>query len=224
MASGTVNSRYYGHPRDRDLVSVIARVRNSGVRANFIWKHIYSRGLHVFSFSLAAVPFPDPFSHVKSVRTLFLFTVPVMASPQIRRVECKEYYSWMRGHHAYKDIFEPVIGTTLTLQREPENAKDPHAVAIVADTGNSKYLEDTHLTAGLINSKGIEKWCSVSMYCRYVGTICYGRYIKGLPFLPTPTPRSKVTGTSKENTEEYTIICCTRFEMIQYWWFRLLLK
>ena len=66
---------------------------------------------------------------------LFLFTVPVMASPQIGRVKSKEYYSWLRGHHAYKDIFEPVIGTTLTLQREPENAKDPHAVAIVEDTG-----------------------------------------------------------------------------------------
>ena len=26
----TVNSRYSGHPRDRDLVSVIATVRNSG--------------------------------------------------------------------------------------------------------------------------------------------------------------------------------------------------
>ena len=58
-----------------------------------------------------------------------------MTSPQIGRVESKEYYSWMWGHHAYKDIFEPVIGTTLTLQREPENAKDPHAVAIVEDTG-----------------------------------------------------------------------------------------
>ncbi|CAH3032696.1 unnamed protein product, partial [Porites lobata] len=54
-----------------------------------------------------------------------------MASPQIGRVESKEYYSRMRGHHAYK----PVTGTTLTLQREPENAKDPHAVAIVEDTG-----------------------------------------------------------------------------------------
>jgi len=31
---------------------------------------------------------------------LFLFTVLVMASPQIGRVESKEYYSWMRGHHA----------------------------------------------------------------------------------------------------------------------------
>ncbi|CAH3185107.1 unnamed protein product [Porites lobata] len=62
-----------------------------------------------------------------------------MASPQIGRVESKEYYSWMRGHHAYKDIFAPVIGTTLTLQltlqRKPENAKDPHAVAIVEDAG-----------------------------------------------------------------------------------------
>ena len=41
----------------------------------------------------------------------------------------------MRGHHAYKDIFKAVIGTTLTLQRKPENAKDPHVVAIVEDTG-----------------------------------------------------------------------------------------
>ena len=28
----TVNSRYCGHSRDRDLVSILARVRNSGVR------------------------------------------------------------------------------------------------------------------------------------------------------------------------------------------------
>lgn len=46
-----------------------------------------------------------------------------MASPQIGIVESKEYYSWMRGYHAYKDILELVIGTTLTLQREAENAK-----------------------------------------------------------------------------------------------------
>ena len=35
----------------------------------------------------------------------------------------------MRGHHAYKDEFQPEINKTLPLQREPENAKDPHAVA-----------------------------------------------------------------------------------------------
>ena len=33
--SFTVSFRYSGHPRDRDLVSVIARVRNSGMRENF---------------------------------------------------------------------------------------------------------------------------------------------------------------------------------------------
>ena len=58
-----------------------------------------------------------------------------MASFQIPCDKCKEYYLWMRGHHAYKDIFEPVIGTTLSLQREPENARYQHAVATVEDSG-----------------------------------------------------------------------------------------
>ena len=39
-------------------------------------------------------------------------------------------------NHAYKDIFKHVIGTTLTLQREPENAKDPSADALVEHTGS----------------------------------------------------------------------------------------
>ena len=29
----------------------------------------------------------------------------------------------MQGHHAYRDIFEPVIGTMLTLQREKKQEK-----------------------------------------------------------------------------------------------------
>ena len=66
----TVNSRYSGHPRDRDLVSKIARVRNSGVRENFYFKPYLQTGSHVCSFSLTPVPFPDPLSQVKSVRTL----------------------------------------------------------------------------------------------------------------------------------------------------------
>ena len=41
----TVNSRYSGHPRDRDLVSVIARVRNSGVRENFYFKPYLQKGV-----------------------------------------------------------------------------------------------------------------------------------------------------------------------------------
>ena len=34
----TVNSRHSGHPRDRNLVSVIARIRNNGMRENFYFK------------------------------------------------------------------------------------------------------------------------------------------------------------------------------------------
>ena len=49
--------------------------------------------------------------------------------------ENKSYYSWFRGHHAYKAEFKPEINTILTLQREPENAKDPHAVAITEQNG-----------------------------------------------------------------------------------------
>ena len=57
-----------------------------------------------------------------------------MASQQ-KCEECKSYYSWFRGHHAYKDEFQPEINTILALQREPENAKDPHAVAITEHEG-----------------------------------------------------------------------------------------
>ena len=70
---GTVNSRYSGHPRDRNLVSIIARVCNSGVRETFNLNHIYRMGSHACSFSLTPVPFSDPLSQVKSVR-LYLQT------------------------------------------------------------------------------------------------------------------------------------------------------
>ena len=62
----TINSRYSGHPPDRDLVSVIA-----GCEKIFILNHIYRRGSNVCSFSSTPVPFPDPLSGVKSIRTLF---------------------------------------------------------------------------------------------------------------------------------------------------------
>ena len=45
LFSNTVNSRYSGHPRDRVLVSVIARVRNSGVRENFNFKPYLQEGV-----------------------------------------------------------------------------------------------------------------------------------------------------------------------------------
>ena len=38
MAHLTVNSRYSGHPRNHDLVFIIARDNNNGVRENFYFK------------------------------------------------------------------------------------------------------------------------------------------------------------------------------------------
>ena len=43
----TVNSRYSGHPRDRHLVSVIARVRYSEVRENSYFKPYLTVGGHM---------------------------------------------------------------------------------------------------------------------------------------------------------------------------------
>ena len=41
----TVNSRYSGDPRDRVLVSAIARIRSSGVRENFYFKPYLQEGV-----------------------------------------------------------------------------------------------------------------------------------------------------------------------------------
>ena len=38
--------------------------------------------------------------------------------------------SYVRGYHAYMDVWSPVIGETLLVKREPSNVKDRHAVAI----------------------------------------------------------------------------------------------
>ena len=39
--------------------------------------------------------------------------------------------SFVRGYHSYMDVREPQIGEILTLEREPHNAVDQHAVSIV---------------------------------------------------------------------------------------------
>ena len=67
----TVNSRYSGHPRDHDLVSVIARVRNSGVRENFYFKPYLQKGVTGVFIFINSSTFSHPLSHAKSVRTLF---------------------------------------------------------------------------------------------------------------------------------------------------------
>ena len=38
--------------------------------------------------------------------------------------------SYVRGYHAYKDVWTPFIGEALVLEREPDNSEDEHAVAV----------------------------------------------------------------------------------------------
>ena len=48
-------------------------------------------------------------------------------------IKCLEVPSFVRGYHAYKDIWEPENGEMLELKRERENCKDINAVAVVKD-------------------------------------------------------------------------------------------
>ena len=43
---------------------------------------------------------------------------------------CLEINSFVRGYHAYMDVWDPVIGEILQLEREPSNLKDQKAVAV----------------------------------------------------------------------------------------------
>ena len=37
--------------------------------------------------------------------------------------------SYIRGYHAYQDVWSPFTGEVLPLKREPDNSEDVHAVA-----------------------------------------------------------------------------------------------
>ena len=53
------------HPRDQDLVSVTARVRNSGVRKKFFENILTVGGLHLFTLSLTTGALPEPLTTCK---------------------------------------------------------------------------------------------------------------------------------------------------------------
>ena len=60
-----------------------------------------------------------------------------MASEPLSRtsgdLHCLEIQYFVRGYHAYMDIWTPVIGKTLLVKREPTNPKDKNAVALYED-------------------------------------------------------------------------------------------
>lgn len=57
-----------------------------------------------------------------------------MASQPPAGFDSVEFNSFIRGYHAYKHIWEPYVGETLLLKREPTNVKDRSAVAVMKET------------------------------------------------------------------------------------------
>ena len=48
-------------------------------------------------------------------------------------MEFTEFNSYIRGYHAYQELWTPVVGENLLLRREPNNSVDPSAVAVLKE-------------------------------------------------------------------------------------------
>ena len=48
-------------------------------------------------------------------------------------LEVVEFCSYIRGYHAYKDLWTPRVGEMLLIKREPTNPKDSSAVAVMKE-------------------------------------------------------------------------------------------
>ena len=48
----------------------------------------------------------------------------VTGSAAVAHLEVLEIHSYIRGYHAYMNVWNPVVGQTLLVKREPTNSKD----------------------------------------------------------------------------------------------------
>ena len=60
-----------------------------------------------------------------------LTTADAMATQSIASCSVFEAKSFIRGYHDYMHLWMPRAGEVLTLQREPQNTVDQHAVAVI---------------------------------------------------------------------------------------------
>ena len=60
---------------------------------------------------------------------------------------CIKVVSFVRGYHAYVDIWQPEIGEKRQLKREPSNIEDINSVAVVQEragnAGNTQRKRDS---------------------------------------------------------------------------------
>ena len=83
-----------------------------------------------------------------------------MASQPGTSFDSVEFNSFIRGYHAYKDIWEPFVGENLLLKREPTNIKDRSAVAVIKETevvGHVPYNISSTLSMFLRRDCGLLK-------------------------------------------------------------------
>ena len=52
----------------------------------------------------------------------------------VRQLRVLEIHSFLRGHHAYMEIWTPVVGEIIVVKIESTNRHDIHAVTIYRDT------------------------------------------------------------------------------------------
>ena len=78
-----------------------------------------------------------------------------------------EFFSVIRGHHIYKDIFMPAIGKLLQSRREADNSYDSFAVTIIEDDTNVGHvLQEISVVCDLFLRKGTIL-CVVTGPCQY---------------------------------------------------------
>ena len=65
----------------------------------------------------------------KRIDLVVLYWPSTMASQVVELDGVAEFDSYIRGYHAYRDIWSPVVGEILLLKREPDNL-DASAVAV----------------------------------------------------------------------------------------------
>ena len=56
-----------------------------------------------------------------------------------------QFDSYVRGYHAYVNIWEPLLGDCLKCVKEPTNEVDKHAVAVVRINSLSKEVVVGHV-------------------------------------------------------------------------------
>ena len=61
-------------------------------------------------------------------------TVSQVVSSTVADLEVLEIRSYVRGYHAYMDVWTPIQGQILLVRREPTNIKDKNAIGV--------FLED----------------------------------------------------------------------------------